>query len=153
MSLKTITGTIRLAVVSSSEEPFRRLSIEIQDELSRSVVAKIELSCSQFGELISGQLIENAQITVTSNPELIGLKRRTKRVTVIAPFLGYDRHEYEAWLVEHMQHAHPGCNIDPYLGSKGSIKHIKDGVMLTYLISWYENLPATERYSQTGVEK
>lgn len=153
MPPKTVAGTIRVTPITSGQEPFARFSIEIKDELSNSLIAQVEMDCSQFGRFVSGQLIRNVGVAVAEN-HVTGSEGKGRWYTTMAPFLGHDKHKYEAWLREYMQPClKPGYYIDSCLDCKDSIKYIPGGTILRYRVLWHEGLYAAGRQSQDGVDK
>lgn len=103
----------------------------VMDDDSRIAVLELKLTMEDFAYLITGsENISTSGSRVTINPN-VGKKKITepRKMWYTGPDI-YDRAFMEEWLVNNYKE--PGWEVNPYLGSQGSIRRASDGNKYLY---------------------
>lgn len=108
----------------------KTISIQVKDELSRTIFLDIEISCANFAECLTGMSEMECELK-TRDLDKVGLKKETKSITFEFPEGIYtDRKEIAYKMACKIVNAnHDGWIVSGYFGSKGSF-FTQDGISM-----------------------
>jgi hypothetical protein len=133
--MKNFNAEFRISRFSSSKGG-EGISISINDQDARIVLCEFDLTLEQFGQVISGLLIQDIEAKSFVTDERLGTKQQIDFREVLCPVKHGTREFYKRWLEENVELGN-GEIASFYLGSHSSVLQREDGAILRYTVkSW-----------------
>ena len=131
--MNKLPANLTISKVQSSRDD-AYMSISITDTASGIKFTNVNVSLKQFMDALTG-LSEVSCTHETRNTEYIGKHYVSEGRTITAPWFGYDKKAYKAWLISNAQEE--GWILNSYLGSQDSVTYKDDSAILKYVVFKY----------------